>query len=270
MAAGQAIGIIDGHVHIWNRARFHYHWLAPGSPHDRDYSLDDIRPAMEQSGVCGGLLIEATNTEDEIDWLLAAADRETNQSWGVIGWMDMEDPGAPARIRRCARHPRFKGIRLNWLAGHRGPHRLRDSMLAIQASRLTVDLLAAPDFLSSAARFTGLYPSVTFVLNHFGGWDLTADVDRWREIMRPFAAMPNVALKISGYASFDSTRVQTYLNAADALFGQGRLLFGSNYPFCAGGYALAVHTLAAACADRSPAWRSALFRDTAASIYHIP
>jgi L-fuconolactonase len=270
MATGQETGIIDAHVHIWNRARFHYHWLAPGSLHDRDYSLDDIRPEMEKARVCGGLLIEATNTEAEIDWLLAAAERETNLSWGVIGSIDMEDTGAPARIRRCARNPRFKGVRLNWLAGRCCSQRLRESMLAIQASRLVVDLLADPDYLPSIARFVGLYPSVTFVLNHFGGWDLTADVERWGEAMQPFTAMPNVAVKISGYASLDGGRLRAYLDVADRLFGVERLLFGSNYPFCIDGYKAAVHTVTAVCAGRPDAWRSALLRDTAASIYHLP
>jgi L-fuconolactonase len=93
MAADSDLKIIDSHLHIWQRSRFAYHWLEVGSALDRDFRLEDIRREMAALNVVGGLLMEATNTPEEIPWLLAICEADP-RCLGVIGWIHLEEADA--------------------------------------------------------------------------------------------------------------------------------------------------------------------------------
>lgn len=268
MARAAEARIIDAHAHIWDRSRFRYHWLIPGSPLDRNYCLEDFAADMDAFQVQGGLLIEATNTPEEIAWLLSAADAAA-LDWGVIGWLHLNRPSALTKIEHYAQHPRFKGVRLNLLTPQ--DMTLFDPALAaIERRGLVVDVLSQPDQLASAAALAERFPTLMFVLEHFGGWSLNMDtVHAWANVMQPLADLPNLILKVSGFAGTDSSTLRAYLHAADALFGRYRLIFGSNAPFCPQGYGAALRLFLDACADQPAAWRSAVLRDTARVVYQL-
>lgn len=269
MASAADIGLIDAHVHIWDRSRFHYHWLTPGSPLDRIFSLNDYAADMDALKVQGGILLEATNTPEEIAWLLAAAE-ESPLEWGVVGWIDLDQASALAEIERWAQHPRFKGVRLNWLTPRADPERLYPALAALKRHGLVVEVLAHPDQLPQITGLTRLFPALTFVLNHFGGWALTHNrVDQWKWQMHVSSRLPNTVLKISGFAGADVVTLRAYIQAADALFGPQRLVVGSNMPFCPHGYDTAIRLLTEACAEQSTAWQHAVFRENAQFIYTL-
>ncbi|MBK8034464.1 MAG: amidohydrolase family protein [Chloroflexi bacterium] len=269
MAAAAETGVIDAHVHIWDRSRFHYHWLAPGSPLDHDVSLEDIRAEMLARNVQGGILMEATNTAAEIAWLLDTADADS-LNWGVIGWLNLEHPHSILQIDQFSQHPRFKGVRLNCLTPRPEPESLYPTLRALAARGLVVEVLAEPDQLGTVAELARRFPNLTFVLNHFGGWTLNqTSISAWCAALQPLAVLPNVTLKLSGYAASDLATLRAYTYAAAALFGGQRLIFGSNTPFCPHGYSAAIHLLMAACADQSEAWRGAVLRDNARALYRL-
>ncbi len=269
MAAAAETGVIDAHVHIWDRSRFHYHWLPPGSPLDRDVSLKDIRAELIDLNVQGGLLIEATNTAAEIRWLLDTADSDS-LNWGVIGWLDLEHPDSAPQIDQFSQHPRFKGVRLNCLTPHHEPENLYPALTALAARGLVVEVLAEPNQLAAIAELVRRFPNLTFVLNHFGGWMLNqTSISAWCAALQPLAVLPNVTLKLSGYAASDLATLRAYTCAANALFGGQHLIFGSNTPFCPHSYSAAIQLLMAACADQSEAWRGAVFRDNACALYRL-
>lgn len=270
MASAPETGLIDAHVHVWDRSRFHYHWLTPGSPLDRDVSLDELHAERLALNVQGGILIEATNTVDEIAWLLDTADSDS-LNWGVIGGLDVEHPDSATQIDQFSQHPRFKGVRLNCLMPRHEPEKLYPALMALAARALVVEVLTHPHQLPMLATLARDFPSLTFVLNHFGGWTLTqTGIRAWCIALQPFMALSNVALKISGFADIDVTTLRSYIHAADFLFGIQRLLIGSNTPFCPHGYSPAIRLLLAACTDQPEVWHSAVFRDNARAIYRLP
>lgn len=270
--AASAIQIIDSHVHIWQPSRFHYHWLEAGSALYKDFHLTDLRAEMEPLDVVGGILIEATNTPAEISWLLelSAAD---SLIWGVIGWLHLDEPDALAQITHFAQHSSFKGVRLNWLAPRPNTSMLDNAMQAVSRNGLVVDVMARWEYLSDVATFIRHHPAVSFVLEHLGGAPLTeALLPGWRAQMQPFALLPNVAVKISGYAQPIAERtLHAYVQTALNLFGAHRLMFGSNYPLCLsiGDYSKTVITLQNAAADWDQTEQNALFYTTARRIYHL-
>lgn len=273
--AGAADGIIDAHLHIWQRSRFAYTWITEGSLLARDYRMADLHEAARGLPLSGGVLVEAANMSDEIGWLLETLDGEAG-CWGVIGWIDLDQPDAAAQINQFAQNQHFKGVRLNWLASRTQPECLHEAMSALERSHLIVDVLAGYAHLAEIAAFIRRYPAITFVLEHFGGVALTHEnLPGWIVAMQPFAALPNVMLKISGYATPavvpSVSCLRTWLHAADDLFTVERLIFGSNYPVClnALSYAATLARLQEAAVDFSDAWQGALFHDTALKTYRL-
>jgi len=263
MAAAADGGIIDSHVHLLQPSQFAYHWLKSESPLNRDFSLADFRAETQKSNVIGGILMEATNTPQEIAWLLKVTEQDS-RCWGVIGWIHLEQPDAAAQIKHFAAHPNFKGVRLNWLVSRPNPDRLYAAMQALQAHQLVVDVLARFEYLPEVAALIREFPRLTFVLDHMGGSPLSAaTLGAWCSTMRPFVSLPNVMLKVSGYST--ETSLRGYLQAAVTCFGAHRLMFGSNYPLCQR-YTQTIEILREA---SDTAWYAALFRENALTTYKL-
>lgn len=224
--------IIDTHIHILRPSMWHYHWLNEHSPLRRDSSLSQIKDDMRACKVGAGILIEATNTSEEIGWLLEMSSRSFPEL-GVIGWIS---PDQYAQVAVFAQNSLFKGIRLNWLEPRRHVD-IRSSILrCVDAHDLVVDLLTKPECLPSVAELAVAYPNVTFVLDHMGGIDMQGCTPGdWRADLQIFAQLSNVIGKISGFSGLDSRQmiptVRELVDVAVDIFGSERLLFGSNIPF---------------------------------------
>ncbi|MBA3871629.1 MAG: amidohydrolase family protein [Anaerolineae bacterium] len=274
--AASTISIIDTHLHVLQPSRFHYHWLKAGSWLDRNFGIDDVLEEMKSLGVMGGILIEATNTPEEIPWLLEVSET-SDLHWGVIGWIHLEQMDAPKQITHFAQHPHFKGVRLNWLEARLQTSSLYSAMQVIKTSNLIVDVLTRWEHLPDILIFMRNYPQVSFVLDHLAGIPLTtAMLATWQTVIRPFSTLPNVTLKISGYSfssehTSEKTALVDYLQSAVDLFGSNRLMFGSNYPMFlnTATYTTTFTQLYEASAFLSESARSALFCKTAEKIYHL-
>ncbi len=225
--------LIDTHLHVLQPSRWHYHWLESGSPLDRDVMLSDLETMFAAEGVYSGVLIEATNTPDEIDYLLDISAASPLQP-GVIGWLPVDHPDSQRHIAKLARNPRFKGIRLNGSPIDIAP--LKPALNAVEAHGLVVDLLIQPGHLPAAAQLISTHPGISFVLNHMGGADLSQLAPHiWRDQLRPLADLPNVVGKISSFVSLlvnhGTSALRVLVESACDLFGSERLMFGSNVPF---------------------------------------
>jgi L-fuconolactonase len=268
--------IIDTHVHLLQPSRFAYHWLAKDSPLYRDEAHDAVFAELRALSVAGGILMEATNTSAEIDWLLAIAAQQSD-AWGVVGWIDLESSHAAEHIAAYAGHPCFRGVRLNWLKPRSIPPELDVALHALAAHDCSIDVLTQHEHLPALASFISAHPDNRFVLDHFGGALPDAGaLNTWRLLMKPLAALPNVALKISGYVSAYTplptiSQVVQTLDFALALFGAERLLYGSNYPMFRPNATLeqTLHLLWVAAGQLHPHLQEQLFYDSPRKTYRL-
>lgn len=275
MATASDLKIIDAHLHLWQRSRFAYHWLEVGSAMDRDFRLEDIRREMNSLNVVGGLLMEATNTPQEIPWLLAICEADS-RGLGVIGWIHLEDDDAVEQIKRWAKHKHFKGVRLNWLASRSETYPLEAAMDALQEHNLVVDILPHRDCLPEIAAFIAQHPHLTFVLDHLGGVPIYAKgLSHWFDVLRMLAHLPNTVIKFSGYTRPDEALsisvLRDYLAVAIKIVGIERMMFGSNWPLClkAVSYTDVLQDVQAACIDLDTAAQTAFFYRTASATYKL-
>ena len=270
---------IDAHQHNWRLDLFRYPWIKPGAAFHRDYLPEDGKALMDAAGVNTCVLVEADagDPPGEIDWLLGLAARHPHIA-GVVGRADLLSPGDEAALARAAPNPHFKGVR-TWTPPHTDWDALADRMRLLAGLGLSCDLLLNAETLPHAARLIARNPGVTYVIDHFANPKMRAGgADMWAEMMKPLAALPNTVMKVSGYLTAAAETPLTldvlrpYFEAALALFGADRLLYGSDWPVCTrdgGAYADTVALLRALVAPLSPAEQAAIANGTATRVYRL-
>lgn len=255
-----AIPFVDAHIHLWDLAHIRYPWLTP--PFDgegpngsaeaiaRDYGVADYRAALARWNVVGAVHIDAgadaTEALRETEWLERQAD-ETGLPTGIVAYADLADAHADALLARHAAFPRVRGIRqiVNWHADPRRTYSGRDvtrddawqaGFARLAHHGLSFDLQCYPGQMPGLVPLFERHPRVPVIVNHLG-MPVMSDPDGladWRQGMTALAALPHVAVKLSGlgfvWRDWTFERVRPLLRETIALFGPDRCLFASDAP----------------------------------------
>jgi L-fuconolactonase len=273
--------IVDAHQHFWTAD---YAWLVDASLARirRDYTMADLRPHLQASGVDRTVLVEAGRAEAaETTEFLALAAR-TREIAGVVGWASLTDPHLADTITG-----HFAGEGGHLLVGIRDQVQgqvddfldqpsVRAGLATVAGLGLVNELVVRVSQLASVARAAEALPGSRFVLDHLGKPEVVAGADglaRWRAAVAPVAAQANVVAKLSGLvaeADHDGWIVEDlrpFVDSAVELFGTGRLMFGSDWPVCevAASYEQ-VKDAVVAILGGTP---SDVFADTAVSTYEL-
>ena len=73
------------------------------------YDLDNLRPLLGDT--TGTVLVQASPTAEETEFLIAVAQVSRGLVRGVVGWVDLAAPAAPEAIAALAARPAVKGVR---------------------------------------------------------------------------------------------------------------------------------------------------------------
>ena len=282
--------VIDAHHHVWDVSAHPQPWLASDpalAPLRRKFTVADLAPHAAAEGVTGTVVVQTVTEPWETPELLALA-AGGGLVAGVAGWVDLTEPGvadALARLRELPGGDRLAAIRHpvlierdpDWLAR---PDVLR-GLAAVAAAGLAYDVVGEPRHLPATVTAAGRLPQLTFVLDHVGNPDLTTSPqasEPWARAFAQLAALPNVAVKLSGILSEPPPpgagrveHLRPYYDAALAGFGPDRLMFGSDWPVCTleASYGQVCAAARALTAGLSPAERDAIFSGTARRIYAL-
>jgi len=271
--------IVDAHQHFWNPARGDYGWLTPDMPIHRVYGTDDLRPRLQQTGVDATILVQAAPSTAETDYMLAIA-RRTPWVLGVVGWIDLAAPDAPAQILARAADPLFLGVRPmlqdiarpDWILGRD----LEPALNAIAAEGLVFDALIKSHQVGVVTSLAQRHPQLSIVLDHAAKPRLgdSQAMAAWRDAMAGLALLPNVTCKLSGLltelqAGAGVSDVMTAAGFLYDLFGDGRLIWGSDWPVLtlAGDYQEWFELARQAIAARQSSAVRAVMGDNAVRIY---
>ena len=236
--------IIDAHIHCYDPTRPEG---VPWPPKDipelyRTHLPEDYVAVAAGLGVEGAIIVEASEWLEDNDWILAVADQH-DVIVGVMGSLDIGDPDFESHVARLATNPLFRGIRL------RGDHLSKpDLMTLIHGGQclaehgLTLDLPIDKEGAASCSRLSTAVPDLRIVINHIGMVRIdggTPDPE-WHRAMRVAAKGENVFCKMSGMVSMAARkpaveRIEFYRPTLDKLwevFGEDRLIYGSDWPAC--------------------------------------
>ena len=250
----ERVPVVDSHQHFWDPARFDYFWMSgeETKPLRRPYGPEDLAPLLAEAGVDATVLVQALQSVEETRWFLDIA-AATPFVAGVVGWVDLRDPAVGETLAGLTSRPDGRylvGIR-HMVQDEADPAWLLQPEVAaglrmVGERGLVYDLLLKPPQIAAATRLCAALPEVSFVVDHLAKPPIASgEVAPWADLMAPFGEMPHVACKLSGMvteadaASWTPADLAPYVAQAVDLFGEERLLFGSDWPVCtlAAGYA---------------------------------
>ena len=288
---------VDAHVHLWDLARIRYPWLSPPFSDDgpngnveriaSTYLLDDYLREAADSNVVGMVHVEAgaepAQALAETDWLQTIAD-ERGMPNAIVAFAALDDPGVEALLAAHAARGNVRGVRhiVNWHADPRRTYTPRDVTRDEAWQRgfgllgkygLSFDLQAYPGQFPALAGLIERHPGTPVIVNH-AGMGVEGD-DDWRAGMRALAALPNVAVKLSGmgfvWRPLQPAAIRDRVRAAIDLFGAERAMFASDFPTdrLFAGFDRTMELLAEAVGDFANAERRALFARNANRIYRL-
>lgn len=238
---------IDSHHHFWNHSAEAYPWIGAGMELlQRDFTPDDLKPLLDETGIDGVVSVQARAEEAENDFMIGLA-AEHDWILGVVGWLDLSAADAPENVARFAMRPKAVGLREGLQGMADRDHCLREDfnrgLGALHDFGLAYDLLIHADQLAAATQCVDRHPAQVFVLDHLakptiGG---PAGVDpAWAEQIRELAKRENVFCKLGGMVTevipalddWDPDLLGPWFDVVFEAFGPERLMFGSDWPVC--------------------------------------
>ncbi|HWT34682.1 MAG TPA: amidohydrolase family protein, partial [Paraburkholderia sp.] len=202
---------------------------------------------------------------------------------GVVGWVPMLDPDAPALIAELAHTPKFKGVRPmlqdlpddDWIANPA----LTPAVDALIAHDLAFDALIFTRHVEALETFIERFPQLRIVIDHGAKppvRDGSAGWHAWAEGITRLAKQPHVRCKLSGLATeaaqgWTETTLRPYVDHLLAAFGPKRLMWGSDWPVLnLNGDYLLWHSIATLLlSSLSDDERDAVFGGNAAAFYRL-
>lgn len=279
--AGDPVAMqVDAHVHFWQIGRNGCVWPPPElSAIHRDFLPAAWRDEAEPLDIDAAIIVQSQPSARDTRWLLELA-RDHACVAGVVGWVHLAAPEAPARIAALAREPKLRGLRPmlqdlpedDWLLRAE----LVPAIEAMIAHGLCLDALVRPRHLPHLLRFAENHPALRIVIDHAAKPDVArCALDPWRARIAELAALPQVTCKLSGLVTeagddWHPDDLRPFAEHLLATFGPRRLLWGSDWPVVnlASGYSR-WFGLADALTGLAGDERTALFGDNAVRVYGI-
>ena len=238
--------IVDAHQHFWSAPLDRYPWMTDElAAIRRPFRPKDLAPILKANGVDRTVVVQARMDLDETKDLLQLA-AENDFVAGVVGWVDLTDPNVGRTLRDLKSDPRgskLVGIRHqvqdepdpNWLLRSD----VQRGLAAVGEAGLAYDLLIRPRELPAAYETARRLSHMRFVVDHVAKPPIRGgDLDAWEHGMQRMAEIWNMHCKLSGlvteadWSTWTPEQLRPIVARVLRWFGQGRCLFGSDWPVC--------------------------------------
>jgi len=248
--------MIDTHQHLFLRLHLRYGWTEDLPPLHGEQGIAEYRKSSADCGISGTVFVEAGADpglgEREAHLVCRLAEDPKNGMLGVVACVDASRLDFSDQLEAVA-HPKLKGVRHRL---HTEPDDVsralcfRRNVAELGGRNLNFDLCVTWRQLGLAAELAKACPETTFILNHFGNPDLTAEkksakdhFNLWKKGVKQIAGCSNVIGKLSGITPGAPTTATPefflpYFNHLLDCFDTGRLVWGSDWPVCETGAGL--------------------------------
>jgi L-fuconolactonase len=241
------IRTIDTHIHLFDTTR------VGGVPWPEKTDTEIYKPALPDRfealatglGVVGAIAIEASPLASDNQWLLNLV-RNHPVIVGVIGNLVPSDDSFMSTLERLHGDPLFLGIRYGnlWkrdLGTDLETPGFIDGLKALAAAGMVLDT-ANPDprLISAIVGVAERVPDLRIVIDHLPHAPIPSEADErdkyWANL-RLLASSPRVFIKLSeipvranGKLVTDPQQYRASLDAIWDVFGEDRIMFGSDWP----------------------------------------
>jgi L-fuconolactonase len=250
----------------------------------KPFGPDDLRPLLVQNNVDRTVIVQTVPSVKETEEFLAIA-ADTDYVAGVVGWVDLTDPGVGDTLAELQ-----AGDNGKYLVGIR--HQVHDEedpdwvaredvirgIKAAGAAGLAYDLLPKQRELPACLPPVDANPDMRFVVDHIAK-PLIADGGKepWAARLEALANRPNVYCKLSGmvteadWMAWKPEDLKPYVDRVLEWFGEDRVMFGSDWPVCllASDYASVKGTLESLLGNPEGATYGKIFGSNATDFYGL-
>ena len=244
-APDAAIPIIDTHIHLFDPTR------PQGAPYSGAPGTGPPQPALPPRyrklaaplGIVGAVKIEASPWVEDNLWVLEVAERDTIVV-GVVGNLEPGKPDFAEMLERYHKNPLFRGIRYGNLWGRditkeaNNPAFVDGLRLLAQADLVLDTANPRVDLLQAIVRITDKVPELRVVVDHLPSLDPTPQTrPAYEAALAELQKRPQVYVKLSavihrvdGKLALELSPYKDRLDQLVAIFGENRILFGSDWP----------------------------------------
>lgn len=245
-AAEPAVPIIDTHIHLFDPHRPQgapYVGPRGSSSNTLGAFPDRYRSLMEKHGVVGAIEVEASPWIEDNLWVLQVSEKDDIMV-GFVGNLQPEKPEFAEYLDRHAKNPLFRGIRYGNLWGYdivaqsanpvflEGLKRLAKADLVLDTANPNVALLQA------LVRVSDAVPELRIVIDHLPRMEpKPEEMTAYRAVLAELGQRPQIYTKLSGVihavggrTSLDIADYRGRLDELAGVFGDDRVMFGSDWP----------------------------------------
>lgn len=235
---------IDSHHHFWNYSVAEYGWINEQmSVLRRNFGPNELRLAMNESGIESVVSVQARQTLEETRWLIELAKQHSFIA-GVVGWVPLASDRIVQELEAIVVHKELKAVRHvvqdepddRFILGEA----FNRGVAHLKRFDLVYDILIYAKHLTASIEFVDRHPEQNFVLDHIAKPTISSQQfdTNWASNLRELARRENVSCKFSGVvtevrdADWSVEQLRPYWNIALEAFGPDRLMFGSDWPVC--------------------------------------
>jgi predicted TIM-barrel fold metal-dependent hydrolase len=246
--AVDAVPIIDSHIHLFDNSRPVFSGYM-GSQSYRALSKPSLpsmySPLAKPTGIVGAIVVESSAWIDDNLWYLEVC-RADPFMVGVCGSLDPGRPDFGQYVNHFAKDPLYRAIRSSrFYSADGGKVTLKTDQvanlkllaqadLALDTANPSMGLMQANVLLADAI------PNLRIIMDHLPSFDPTPEGQKaYEEVVKEMADRPNIVVKLSEVYHprlSDNVIVKDYeplrarLEYLFGMFGEDRVIFGSDYP----------------------------------------
>jgi len=274
--------IIDSHQHFWKFDSEKFPWITDSLYLlKRDFLPTELAHVYKKNKINGCVAVQAAQTLEETHFLLELAEKNEFIK-GVVGWIDLRSTSLMEGLQEFTSFEKLKGFR-HILQDEDDPYYIchadfRRGLEIIFAKGYSYDILVYPNQLKGALDTVSLYPNASFVIDHLAKPDIKhKSINDWKFLMQEFKNCPHVSCKLSGlvtendWTNWKKEDFFPYLDVMMDVFGEDRLMFGSDWPVCllAASYGEVKGILEAYLANFSEAVQAKIWSENAIKFYKL-
>jgi predicted TIM-barrel fold metal-dependent hydrolase len=251
--------IVDAHFHLWNLDENCYPWLSDGDTQSlvedhsslrQNYLVSDLLRDVGDLNVVAGVHIQAEHDNRDVvretRWLQQITDMTDSRGFpqAIVADCNFALPDTERTLVSHCESRNVRGIRhaVNRRLDAAEPYDpLRDPIWCrnfslLRKFNLSFDMQLFPRQADDAVRLIAANPDIKVIFTHAAMpiWRDAENMRRWKSALHRYAALPNTAIKVSGFGSFDRnwspTSIEPVLNEVMEAFGPDRCMLGSNFP----------------------------------------
>ena len=246
------IPIIDTHVHFFDTTRpqgvpYPSGNGIPGLPIANPEKLKEVAVPL---GVVGAIELEASPWVEDNLWVLEMAGKDRFMV-GTVGNLEPDKPEFGEYLGRYRKNPLFRGIRYGNLWGRNLAAALEKpefiaGIKVLAAADLALDTAnPTPGLVEAVVRLTDKVPGLRVVLDHLPSMEPPAEPaarktveSNLRELAKRnvYVKVSVVARRVNGRVPLDLAFYQPRLDMIWEIFGEDRLIYGSDWPNSAGNW----------------------------------